>query len=163
MLEAISDTSPLQYLYQAESLDLLRVLYERVLVPEAVLAELAEGRALGVALPDPLTISWMTATRAEERRLFPLITDLGAGEREVLALGLERQDALLLLDDALARRYARLLGLTFTGTLGVILEAEQVGHVPRVEPILRRLESLRFRLHPATREAVLRLAGEVEG
>jgi predicted nucleic acid-binding protein len=36
VLEVISDTSPLQYLYQTERLDLLRVLYETIIIPEGV-------------------------------------------------------------------------------------------------------------------------------
>lgn len=60
----------------------------------------------------------------------------------------------------MARRYAHLLGLSFTGTLGVLLKAKQGGHIPAVQPVLDRLEALRFRLDPVTRAAVLRLAGE---
>jgi uncharacterized protein len=89
-----------------------------------------------------------------------MVTDLGAGEREVLALGVESADSIVILDDALARRYARLLHLTVTGTLGVLLKAEETGHLPAVAPVLDRLEHLRFRLDPETRQAVLELAGE---
>jgi predicted nucleic acid-binding protein len=41
--------------------------------------------------------------------LLPIVADLGAGEREVLALGTEKPESLVVLDDGLARRYARLL------------------------------------------------------
>ena len=85
---------------------------------------------------------------------------LGAGEREVLALGAETPDSLVILDDALARRYARLLNLTLTGTLGVVLKAKETGLLPAVAPVLDRLQTLRFRIDPDTRQAVLRLAGE---
>jgi predicted nucleic acid-binding protein len=95
------------------------------------------------------------------RLLLPIITDLGAGEREVLALGTETPDSLVILDDALARRYARLLNLTLTGTLGVVLKAKETGLLPAVAPVLDRLQKLRFRMDPETRQAVLRLAGEV--
>ena len=64
------------------------------------------------------------------------------------------------MDDALARRYARLLGLTFTGTLGLILRAKQAGYASAVRPILDRLEALRFRLDLATRDVVPKLAQE---
>lgn len=45
MPETISNTSPLQYLYQAEQLELLHEFYGRIIVPHAVLAELSEGLA----------------------------------------------------------------------------------------------------------------------
>lgn len=60
----------------------------------------------------------------------------------------------------LARRHARLLGLTITGTLGVLLRAKNEGFLPAVAPVVDKLEQLGFRLAPETRAAVLRLAGE---
>jgi hypothetical protein len=61
-----------------------------------------------------------------------LVTDLGPGEREVLALALESPDSVCILDDALAA----------------------------VRPFLDQLQRLRFRLASYTRVAVLQLAGE---
>ncbi len=55
MPEIISDTSPLQYLHQADRPDLLRMLYGRIVVPEGVAEEISEGRALGYLLADPPT------------------------------------------------------------------------------------------------------------
>ncbi len=54
MPETISNTSPLEYLYQCNLLELLPKLYGRVVVPEAVAAEIREGRVLkrsGTASP----------------------------------------------------------------------------------------------------------------
>ena len=53
----ISNTSPLQYLYQLDHLDLLPHFYQQIQVPPAVISELHAGRALGVSLPYPATIS----------------------------------------------------------------------------------------------------------
>lgn len=160
MPEVVADTSPLQYLYQTGLLDLLRTLYGRATVPQAVARELEEGRARGIHLPDINALEWMWIESAPGQALLPLAADLGAGEREVLALAASIPDSLALLGDALARRYARLLGLAFTGTLGVLLRAKESGHLDAVAPVLGRLEALRFRLDPETRAAVLELAGE---
>ena len=89
MPEVIVDTSPLQYLYQLDLLDLLPSSYGEVLVPEAVVREIAVGRARGVALPDLDTLSWVRVQRVAGRAILPLVSDLGTGEREVLALALE--------------------------------------------------------------------------
>ncbi len=53
MPKAIADTSPIQYLYQTNLLDLLPNIYGEILIPQAVNQELAAGRAQGVALPNP--------------------------------------------------------------------------------------------------------------
>jgi len=160
MPDVIVDTSPLQYLYQADLWDLLPRLYESIIVPEAVAVELAQGRARGLAIPNPGTVPWIAIVQVERKQILPLATDLGPGEREVLALGVERPGARLILDDALARRYARLLGLTFTGTLGTLLKAKQLGLLPSLAPVLARLDVLGFRLDSTTRDMALRLSGE---
>lgn len=160
MHEVISNTSPLQYLHQIEQLDLLPTLYGTIIVPGGVAAELAEGRLRGVALPDPAQLAWADIRLLDDTVLLRLATDLDRGEREVLAIAKQCTDPLAILDDGLARGYAKLLGIPVTGTLGVLLKAKSAGHIERVAPMLDRLESLRFRLDPRTRIAVLALANE---
>jgi predicted nucleic acid-binding protein len=158
--EVVCDVSPVQYLHQAGLLDLLRLRYGAITIPTAVAAELREGTLRGVDLPAFDALDWIRIRQPAGRLLLPIVADLGAGEREVLALGTETPDSLVILDDALARQYARMLNLALTGTLGVLLKAKESGLLPALAPVLERLEQLRFRLDPETRQAVLRLAGE---
>lgn len=160
MPEVVSDTSPLQYLYQAECLDLLPTLYRTILVPGGVAEEIALGRSLGHSLPDLAALDWVRIEAVPHQRTLLLAADLGKGEREVLSLVAERSDAVALLDDGLARRMAAHLGVPFTGTLGVLLRAKAAGHIGAVAPIVDRLEALGFRLDAVTRTAILELAGE---
>jgi predicted nucleic acid-binding protein len=159
--DVISNSSPLQYLYQADVLDLLPALFGQVCVPEAVVAELEEGRRRSVPLPTLADLSWLQVRTVRNRTLLPLVTHLGDGEKEVLALGRELSDALLLLDDRDARRHAHALELEISGTLGVLLLAKERGILDAVRPVLDRLQALRFRLDARTRQSVLELAGEV--
>ena len=161
MPDVISNSSPLQYLYQADVLDLLPALFGQVCVPEAVVAELEEGRRRSVSLPTLAELSWLQVRTVRNRTLLPLVTHLGDGEKEVLALGRELSDALLLLDDRDARRHAHALELEISGTLGVLLLAKERGILDAVRPVLDRLQALRFRLDVRTRQRVLELAGEV--
>lgn len=160
MARIVTDTSPLQYLHQVGLLYLFPALAEQVLVPPAVVAELAAGRQLGIHLPDPSALHWMTIQPPASLSALPLATDLGLGEREVLALGLETPDVVVVLDDAFARRVAETVGLRFTGTLGILLDAKRAGLIASVTPTLEALNALGFRLSRATRAAVLKLAGE---
>lgn len=158
--EIICNTSPLQYLHQVGRLDLLQRLAGRLIVPTAVAMELAEGRQLGIDVPDPGNLPWVTLREPSSQAVLPLMIDLGPGETAVLALALESRDALVILDDGLARRHAERLNLRLTGTLGLLVDAKRAGYIDAVAPLLDALQGLRFRLHPATRLAVLRLAGE---
>ena len=160
MPDVICNTSPLQYLYQADVLELLPALVGQVFVPEAVVAELKEGRRRNVRLPVLEDLSWLIVRPVRDQTLLPLVTHLGEGEKEVLALGLETQDALLLLDDRDARRYARSLELEISGTLGILLLAKERGILDAIRPVLDRLQALRFRLNARTCQMVLKQAGE---
>lgn len=131
-----------------------------MLIPPTVVTELAAGLALGVDLPDIDTLEWITVRRPVGEIALPLVTNLGPGEAEVLMLALEQRQAVMVLDDALAREIAETLGLSFTGTLGLLLDAKKAELVAEVRPLLDHLQTLRFRLASHTRAAVLKLAGE---
>jgi predicted nucleic acid-binding protein len=160
MREVIVDTSVVQYLHQLGLLDLLRTSYGTVLVPEAVAVEIETGRARGIDLPDVRSLEWIRVSIVPGDLFSAVTVELGAGEREVIALASASPGSLALLDDRLAREHARELGVAITGTLGVLLRAKQVGAIASLAPVLDRLDALRFRIDPETRRAVLRLAGE---
>ena len=160
MPDIICNTSPIQYLYQLGLLHLLPSLADRITIPTAVAEELDEGRRLGVSLPDVGTLAWVTIRSPRSTPVLRLVTDLGPGETEVLALALETEDPIVILDAALARRAAEFLGLRLTGTLGVLLDAKRKGAIPQVAPVLSELHALNFRVAAQTRTAVLKLAGE---
>jgi uncharacterized protein len=109
--EFICNTSPLQYLHQVGLLDILPTLTDGVIVPPAVVDELRAGRSTGYNVPDAAALSWITIRIPVSAAALPLITDLGAGEREVLALARESPTAIAILDDAAARRIAAVLGI----------------------------------------------------
>lgn len=160
MPEVICNTSPFQYLHWLGQLELLPTLVKHVLVPPAVVSELATGRALGLDLPDPAGLSWVTVQRPASSPVLPLLAELGAGEAEVLALALEIPGAIAILDDGLARRVATSQRIPLTGTLGLLLDGKKAGLIPSIAPLLTRLNELSFRVSPATQQAVLKLANE---
>jgi uncharacterized protein len=160
MPEVIADTSPIQYLHQTNLLDLLPTLYGRILIPQAVVEELSQGRKQGVVLPDPELISWIEIHQVSTSQLISMVPNLGLGEREVISLAISLSNSLVILDDALARNYSRQMNVPMTGTLGVLLKAKQSGYISKIFPIIEQLDTLRFRLAPATRTAILKLADE---
>ena len=102
----------------------------------------------------------MTVRSVRDRTLLPLVTSLGNGEKEVLALGLETPDHLLVLDDRNARRQAVAAGLEITGTLGILVLAKERGILGSIRPVLDRLQALQCRISAATRQMVLDIAEE---
>jgi len=102
LADVIVNTSPLQYLHQVGQLDLFPKLFGRIIVPEAVGAELAAGRRLGVSLPTAEALEWIDLRGPASPVGGLLSWDLGSGESTVLSLALEHPGSWVVLDDKLA-------------------------------------------------------------
>jgi len=59
MAEAISNTSPLLYLYRIGAIDWLAEIFQSVWVPNAVVLELREGQRKGHDVPVPSNYGWL--------------------------------------------------------------------------------------------------------
>ncbi|MDM3846641.1 MAG: DUF3368 domain-containing protein [Aphanizomenon gracile PMC649.10] len=156
----VVNTSPLLYLYQVGCLELLQNLYTRILTPPAVIQELAVGKNQGINVPDINAIEWISITPVKSISLIPAVIDLGQGEAEVLALGLENPGSLLIFDDQLARRMANIYKLKYTGTLGVLVKAKKLGYLSSVASVITMLREQGMWLTDNIINDVLRLAGE---
>ncbi|HEY0514011.1 MAG TPA: DUF3368 domain-containing protein [Thermoanaerobaculia bacterium] len=157
----VCNTSPLLYLHQVGRLELLRGLYGRVKIPSAVRDELEAGAERGADTPDLDRLSWIDVEPLPDTALLPVVVDLGAGEAAAIALALSFPESLLILDDGLGRRIARLNHLTFTGTLGVLVKAKQAGSVTEISPILEALQRTTMYLSRDLIVKVLQEAGEI--
>lgn len=156
----VSNTSPLLYLHQVGHLDLLRKLYGRVSLPPAVEEELRMGAERGVAVPDVQGLKWIDVHPLRDTTLLPVVTDLGPGEAEAIALALSSPGSLLILDDKLGRRIARLNGVAITGTLGVLVKARREGLLSSIAPLIEALRRTTMHLTQELIEAALRESGE---
>jgi predicted nucleic acid-binding protein len=156
----VVDASPLILFSRIDRLDLLVSLAKRLVLSEAVVREVLAGSARdGTAdkiknLPSVL--------RVDDRPVPDRIRlwDLGAGESQVLAHGLERPGSELVLDDLAARRCARSLGLPMIGTLGVVILCRHRGIISAARPIMETLCEAGLRLKPALMEEALAKVGE---
>lgn len=156
----IVNTSPLLYLHQVGCLELLRQLYGTITVPIAVLQELEVGKLQGVDVPEIISMEWIQIRSVASPTIIPTVIDLGQGEAEVIALGLENPNSLLIFDDSLGRRIADLYSLKYTGTLGVLVKAKQAGYLLAVAPIITMLRSKGMWLNEKIISDILQLSGE---
>lgn len=157
----ICDTSAIFYLHRLRCLNLLRELYGNIIVPHTVASELKQGLDEGEDVPVLAEFPWIQIRHIRIPKVIGLMTDLGAGEAGVLALALEEPDALVILDDLLARRIAKLQGIKLTGTVGVLLKAKSQGYIKAVAPLIENLQKLGFWLSDGMQQDILKLAGEL--
>jgi hypothetical protein len=152
-VEVISNSSPLIALTQIGQLDLLRRLHSRVLIPPAVAREVEPTVA---QFP-----TWITVRElAQPLQPSTVAASIGPGEREVISLGLELGDALLILDEQPARRLAGSVGLRVIGTVGLLMAGEERGFLANVRPELDRLRAVRFFMDQELYDRVVAQAGE---
>ena len=158
----VVDTSPLISLDACNQLDLLRKLYARVIVPQAVELEVSAGGATG--LPRGLTRAHRKWIEVRALRTAPapaLVAALDPGEAEVIALALEIGCPLVLLDETAARVIAEASGLQVAGAVGMLLRAKNKGLLPAVKPSIDLMLSKGVRLRRSLIDSVLRSAGEM--
>jgi predicted nucleic acid-binding protein len=146
----IADASCLIVLTKIGELDVLRRLYGTVLTTPVVAAE------FGRPLPE-----WMRLESARDlQREQELARQLDAGESSAIALGLERPNSTVILDDYKARQLAQRLGVQLTGTLGVLIRATKKGVVPALRPLLNRVRETDFRFSRELELVALQAVGE---
>jgi hypothetical protein len=126
----VCDTSPLLILAKVGRLRLLTTLYGSVEIPTAVLDEVNVRQR-----PDAEAIrQWrhkydVLVREPSDASLNAFSEELGDGERAALALAMERDADLVVLDDQEGRRIAKQRGLSVTGTIGVLVEARADGYI----------------------------------
>jgi predicted nucleic acid-binding protein len=156
----VVNASPLILLAKVHRLGLLVELAQTVVIPESVAAEIKAGPD-----NDPAR-GWLAREGVEFIRpdlvLAPSIAawDLGGGEQAVINWVFHHLDHEAILDDRAARKCARILGINYRGTLGVVLAAKQRGLIPQAKPVFDELISAGLLVDLALVQGALRLVGE---
>ena len=88
--------------------------------------------------------------------------EVGGGEAEVIALAHEVNADLVIIDENIGRRIAKMFGLKVTGTIGTIIEAKKRGLLNNVQEKLDALINVDFWIGEDLYEEALRLSGELE-
>lgn len=132
----IADASCLITLDNINEPDLLPKLYEQIVVTPEVAGE------VGSSLPD-----WVDQRSSSNHSLInQLSASLEIGEATSIALALEIQDCLLIIDEKKGRRAAKELGIEITGTFGVVMDGIAGGFISNPDTVVERLEKAGFRI-----------------
>ena len=161
-MTVVSDASPLVSLARIEALSLLPACYDTVVCPEAVWDEVVVA---GRGQPGAKVIreaAWIKRRAVTNRELVrALRQDLDAGEAEAIAVAVEMESVLLLMDEKHGRQTATHFDLPYIGSIGLLIEAKRHGHIPAIRPYLDALrERAGFRVSEQLYRRVLRDEGE---
>ena len=142
-MRVVSNTSPILNLAIIGQLHLLREQMEQIYVPPKVKEELRVGEPLpgSAVIQQALADGWLQVQVAYDLPLIRALSkDLDAGEAAAIALALQVNADLLLLDERDARRVASALNLKVTGVIGIVMRAYNEGRLPSLDDVLADLE-----------------------
>jgi len=156
----ISNTTPIICLSILDKLDLLKYFYSKIIIPEAVHNEIIIGRKNRYGYNKYRESDWIEIRSIKNQDLRKYYFDLDIGEAEVLVLADELNADLVIIDEFLGRKYAELIGLNLTGTLGILLKAKTVNKIEAVKPLIEKLQQEGIWLSDSLIKLVLKKAGE---
>lgn len=129
-MKVISDSSPLIGLSSINQLDVLKILWGNIIIPEAVFKEvviLGENK-IGSKEVKAASQDWIKVLKVQNRQEVEVLqTMLDLGESEVITLGQELRADLMLINNREPRRLAMSLNFNVLGTIGIIKFAWKKG------------------------------------
>ncbi|QNN44185.1 DUF3368 domain-containing protein [Pedobacter roseus] len=144
----IADTTCFILLENIGEFNLLRSLFSKIVTTNTIAAEFGSPLPEWIEIRNPNDISFQNSL------------DIDAGEASAIALAMESENSLLILDDSKGRKTAERLNLLYTGTLGIILKAKKVGVLTSVKPIFQKIQQTNFRFSKKVLDEIYRLANE---
>ncbi len=147
-ISAVLDSTCLIGLDNIGRLDLAEALLSPAFIPPEVADE------VGIVPP------WAVVVAPTDKALVATLRLMvDAGEAAAIALAMEK-GVRVILDDRKARSIASRLGVSVTGTVGLLLKAKQTGLVAAIKPLLEDLENHQFHISGELVAEALRFAGE---
>jgi hypothetical protein len=129
----VSNTSPILNLALINRLSLIQEQLNKIIIPKGVLEELRVEENLpgSKKIIDAMDAKWLQVEEVQDSVMLRILKrELDAGEAETIALDLENNAKLVLLDESEARRIAKDLGLRVTGVLGILVRACRQERIP---------------------------------
>jgi len=146
----VSDASCLILLLKIDEIGILKEMSNKVFVTSVIKNELKQDLPVWIQVLDPKDKHYQSI----------LEIDLDKGEASAIALMLELDDAILIIDDLKGRKLAEKLGFKFSGTLGLLLKAKQIGVIKSIKPVLDKIRLTNFRFSERLLTDILNQAKE---
>lgn len=155
----VSNSTVLIGLARINKLDLLKKLFSKVYIPDAVFDELTQTKKIGAS--DIKNASYLERKSPKDvKEVALLLGNLDRGEAEVLALSKELNADLVLVDEEKARKVVVIAGFEVMGLMGVLLMAKRYGFLKDIKPLIEELKKKKFRISEDIVVEILKSARE---
>jgi len=157
---AVINTSPWISLSLCGRIDVLKDLYDKILIPPAVREEITAGGKSQIGVQELESATWLQTVEIKDSDKVSLLHELDRGEAEVIILAKEQTVAEVIIDEKVARMQALVLGLEVVGTLGLLLRAKKCGFINEIRPLIDKILEGGIYIHGDIIHGILREAGE---
>jgi len=147
----ISDTTPIVSLIKISRIDLLEKLFGEVCIPEAVFRELTTNTIFESEAEVVKNSPFLKTIPVKNRKSLEILqaaSGLDDGESEAIILADELKSDILVIDERKGRKVAQKLGITITGTIGILIQAhdEKIISTEDIKIYLEQLRNSSIRL-----------------
>lgn len=155
--QIVINTSPILALIAAlGDLSILTSLYQDVFVPLEVSPEIIKGGKSGFGINEFQAVSGLRKLEKFQNISPLLLNSLDLGEASVIQYALDRSIDTVCIDEAVGRRIARLSNLTLTGSVGILIKANQEGFEFSMEEAIANMLKHGIRLSQTVIDVALR-------
>lgn len=143
------------------NLDVLKLMYDQVIVSYEVCKEIEAGGITGFGLKEFNEAEFLIKIQKPLIIQPYLQNSLDLGEASVIQTAIDQKITTVCIDEALGRRAARLSGLSLTGSLGIIIRAKKNGHIlPSLRQVTSQMQTQGIYLSDKLIAFTLRQIGE---
>ena len=140
----VSDTSCLILFHKIGELDLLKKLFGKIYITNSVFNEFNQK------IPEWIEVMELTTDVQKG-----LSSYLDKGEATAISLAAEHENSILIIDEIKGRKVAKEMGISVTGSLGVLVAAKNNGHIQTVKPLIEKIQRTNFRISKELIDQVL--------
>ena len=165
--KVVSNSSPLIYLTKIGRLNLIKNVYGKIWIPEAVFNEaVTQGKILKItdaSIIEEAVGKWILKERikAETEIKYAFLDEndkIGLGEKQALKLCKQLNADIFIVDDKEARRVSRILKINPIGTCGILVQAHRKGliSINEAQEILDNLIKVKFRIDSIVYSSIIK-------
>jgi predicted nucleic acid-binding protein len=157
----VSNTGPIIALGAIDHLEVLKRIFEEVILPETVHIEIMKGGKDFSGLGSYRKATWIRV-QSLANPIEPLLgTLLDKGEASVIQLARETAADFVLIDERKARKIARkIYGIHVVGSARILVEAKHRGLIPNVRGALEAMRNAGYWIHDDIMKTALEKAHE---
>ena len=138
-MKTVSNTTPIITLSSIGKIEILKDIFQEIIIPQAVYEEIKAKQGYGYNEVDLSFITVQTIQNTEQEKI--LLEQLDAGEVQTIVLSKEINADNTIIDENTGYIIAKESGLNVIRTLSILLKAKEVEIITEVKPLLDEMIS----------------------